>query len=66
MLITPHRKNVIVLQNVHIKLRPWTDTLVRPNQRKRDMRFGTWNVKWDVGVWTGSSWLKIGTGGGHW
>jgi hypothetical protein len=21
--------------------------------------------KWDVGVWTGSSWLWIGTGGGH-
>ena len=21
-------------------------------------------MKWDVGVWTGSSWLKIGTGGG--
>jgi len=21
--------------------------------------------KWDVGVWTGSSWLKTGTGGGH-
>jgi hypothetical protein len=21
--------------------------------------------KWDVGVWTGSSWLKVGTGGGH-
>jgi hypothetical protein len=21
--------------------------------------------KWDVGVWTGSSWLKIGTGGGN-
>ena len=20
--------------------------------------------KWDVGVWTGSSWLRIGTGGG--
>ena len=20
---------------------------------------------WDVGVWTGSSWLRIGTGGGH-
>jgi len=20
---------------------------------------------WDVGVWTGSSWLKIGNGGGH-
>ena len=21
--------------------------------------------KWDVGVWTGSSWLRIGTGGEH-
>jgi len=21
--------------------------------------------KWDVGVWTGSSWLRISTGGGH-
>jgi len=21
--------------------------------------------KWDVGVWTGSCWLSIGTGGGH-
>jgi len=21
--------------------------------------------KWDVGVWNGSSWLRIGTGGGH-
>ena len=21
--------------------------------------------KWDVGVWTGSSWLRIVTGGGH-
>jgi len=21
--------------------------------------------KWDVAVWTGSSWLRIGTGGGH-
>jgi len=20
---------------------------------------------WDVGVWTGSSWLRIGTGGEH-
>jgi hypothetical protein len=20
---------------------------------------------WDLGVWTGSSWLRIGTGGGH-
>jgi len=21
--------------------------------------------KWDVGLWTGSSWLRKGTGGGH-
>ena len=21
--------------------------------------------KWDVGAWTGSSWLRIGTGSGH-
>jgi hypothetical protein len=21
--------------------------------------------KWDVGTWTGSMWLRIGTGGGH-
>jgi len=21
--------------------------------------------KWDAGVWTGSSWLRIGTGGRH-
>jgi hypothetical protein len=21
--------------------------------------------KWDVGAWTGSCWLSIGTGGGH-
>jgi len=25
-----------------------------------------WNFrKWDVGVWNGSSWLRIGTGDGH-
>ena len=22
--------------------------------------------EWDVGAWTGSSWLRVGTGGGHW
>jgi hypothetical protein len=21
--------------------------------------------KWDEGIWTGLSWLRIGTGGGH-
>jgi hypothetical protein len=25
-----------------------------------------WNFrKWDVGIWSGSSWLRMGTGGGH-
>jgi len=38
--------------------------LGRPRRRWED------NVKmdiqkWDVGVWTGSRWLRIGTGGGH-
>jgi hypothetical protein len=27
--------------------------------------FGWIFRKWDVVVWTGSSWLRIGTGGGH-
>jgi len=26
-------------------LRTWTDTLLRPQQWKRDLRFGTWNVR---------------------
>jgi len=26
----------------------------------------SWNLrKWDVGIWTRSSWLRIRTGGGH-
>ena len=33
--------------------------LGRPRRRWED------NIKWDVGVWTGSIWLRIGTGGGH-
>jgi len=25
-----------------------------------------WNFrKWDVGIWTESNWLRLGTGGGH-
>jgi hypothetical protein len=32
----------------------------RPRRRKEE------NIqKWDVGVWAGSSWLRIGTGGGQ-
>ena len=33
--------------------RRWKDNI------KIDLR------KWDVGVWTGSNWLRIGTVGGH-
>jgi len=28
--------------------RDWTDSLVRPKQWKRDMRFGTWDVRKSV------------------
>jgi hypothetical protein len=41
-----------------IKLRTWTDTLVRPKQRKRDMIFGMWNVKMDL--------QEMGCGGMDW
>ena len=45
------------------------------NQRERD-HWGDpradWKIimrwifrKWDVGAWCGSSWIRIGTGGGH-
>ena len=35
----------------------WTDTSVQPKQRSFR--------KWDVGAWTGLSWLRIRTGGRH-
>jgi len=38
--------------------------LGRPRHRWRILlRWIFW--KWNVGVWTGSSWRRIGTGGGH-
>jgi hypothetical protein len=38
--------------------------LERPRRRWRIML--RWNLrKWDVGAWTGLSWLRTGTGGGH-
>ena len=38
--------------------------LGRPRGRWEDII--RWSFrKWDVGVWTGSSWLRIGTAGGH-
>jgi len=38
--------------------------LGRPRRRWEDILRWIFR-KWDVGVWTGSSWLGIGTGGGH-
>ena len=59
VLTTPNRKKYHVTKYSYSKLRTWTDTLVRHKQRKRDIK------KWDMGVRTGSIWLRIGTGGGH-
>jgi hypothetical protein len=38
-------KMYLVMKCSYRKYRTWTDTLVRPKQQKRDMRFGTWNVR---------------------
>ena len=38
--------------------------LGRP-RRRWDDNFKMDFRKWDVGVWTGSGWLRIGTGGGR-
>jgi hypothetical protein len=37
----------------------WEDNI------KTDFKELMYEVKWDVGVWTGSIWLRIETGGGH-
>jgi len=38
----------------------------RPFGRPRRRWEGRWIFrKWDVGVWTGSRWLRIEKGGGH-
>jgi hypothetical protein len=38
-----------------------------PGRTRRRWEDNIWWIfrKWDVGAWTGSSWLKMGTGGGH-
>jgi hypothetical protein len=38
--------------------------LGRPRRRREDIIKWTFR-KWDVGLWTGLSWLRIETGGGH-
>jgi len=47
----------------------WRDPMER--EHLEDLGADTWITlkcivkKWDWGTWTGSSWLRIGTGGGH-
>jgi len=44
VLRTPNRKTGLDMKRTHVP-RAWTDHLVRPRQWKRDMRFGSWNVR---------------------
>ena len=44
---TPQRKSVYCYEILKDKGRIWTDNLVRPKQRKRNMRFGACNV-WNL------------------
>jgi len=53
---------------VHTRLR-WGNLRERDHLEYRDLdgrMILSWIFrKWDVGEWTGSSWLRIGTGDGH-
>jgi len=40
------------------------DHLGDPGEEGRTILSWTFK-KWDVGIWTGSSWLRVETGGGH-
>jgi hypothetical protein len=44
VLRTPNRKTGLDTKRIHVP-RAWTDPLVRPRQWKRDIRFGTWNIR---------------------
>ena len=57
MLRTPQCKNVFCCETKR-KLRAWTDSLLQPKQRKRDMRFGMWNVRslYRTGSRTAAAW----------
>jgi hypothetical protein len=41
---TPHYKTGLDKGRIHVHW-AWTDHLVRNKQRKRDMRYSTWNVR---------------------
>jgi len=40
----PRLKTGLIMKHTHVP-RAWADPLVRSKQCKRDMRFGTWNVR---------------------
>jgi hypothetical protein len=42
---TPHRKHFFIVTKCFKTPRTWTDSLARPKHWKKDMRFGTWNVR---------------------
>jgi hypothetical protein len=39
------KKTYLVTKYSLKKPQTWNDTLVQPKQQRRDMRFGTWNVR---------------------
>jgi hypothetical protein len=53
----------------------WSDNIERETEHemkhgwedniKTDFEELMYEFKWDVGIWTGSIWFRIGTGGGH-
>jgi hypothetical protein len=45
VLTSPHRKMYSVTNRLQRKPRTWTDTLVQNLQRKKDVRFISWNVR---------------------
>jgi hypothetical protein len=44
-LTTPHHKKMFVFTKYFKAPRSWTDFLALPEQLKKDMGFGTWNVR---------------------
>jgi hypothetical protein len=44
-LTTPQLIKFFIVTKCFKAPRTWTHSLARPKQRKKDMRFGTWNVR---------------------
>jgi len=75
MLTTPHRKNVLCLTDTLVQTKQRKGDMRIGSWNVRSLyRAGSLTAvarelwifrKWDVGAWTGSSRVRIGTGGGH-